>query len=122
MFPVIIWISGIVLEGLLLIRGWKVRHISKFPIFFSYLGLIFVQSVLLCFVARFHGAWYPAIYWTVELLDVFAGCGVVIEVYRIGLADFPGVKKVARNALLFVFSLTIGRVLVTAQEGFRTWS
>jgi len=122
MFPLIIWMSGIVLEGMLLIRCWRVRHVSKFPIFFSYLGLIFTQSLLLYFVSRFYTARYSATYWTFELLDVFAGCGVVFEIYRIGLADFPGVKRVARSALLFVFSLTIGRVLVTAQEGFPAWS
>jgi hypothetical protein len=122
MLPVIIWIGGIALEGMLLIRGWKVRHTSRFPIFFSYLGLIFTQSVLLYFVARFYNAAYSSTYWTLELLDVFAGCGVVFEIYRIALADFPGVKRVARSALLFVFSLTIGRVLVTAQEGFHRWS
>lgn len=122
MFPGIIWIGGIVLEAMLLLRGWKVRHFSKFPIFFSYVSLILVQSLGVYFVARFFAAWYPRVYWTFELLDVFAGCGVIFEIYRIGLADFPGAKKVARNALLIVFSLTIGRVLATAQEGFPAWS
>lgn len=122
MLPIIIWIGGMALEGLLLIRGWRNGTISKFPLFFFYIGLIFIQSVLLYFEARFYPVWYPGTYWAMELVDVFAGCAVVVEIYRTGLAPFPGVKKVARNALLFIFCLTIGRVFLTAQQGWPNWS
>ena len=90
--------------------------------FFSYLTLILVQSIVLYFVARFYVGQYAGLYWIFELLDIFAGCAVVAEVYRIGLADRPGVRKVARNVLLLVFCLTIGRVVVTAQEGLAKWT
>src|ERR1051326_472543 len=122
MLPIVIWITGMLLEGLLLVRSWRTGSIVKFPLFFFYIGLIFIQSALLYAVADFYPAWYPGIYWAMELVDVFAGCGVVVEIYRVGLADFPGVRKVARNALLFVFCLTVGRVLLTAQQGWPHWS
>lgn len=122
MFPIIVWICGIVLEGLLLARGSKSGNLSRFPMFFSYLTLILAQSIFLYVVARFYAGQYAGLYWTFELLDIFAGCAVVAEVYRIGLAERPGVRKVARNVLLLVFCLTIGRVVVTAQEGLARWT
>ena len=110
------------LEALLLLRGWRGGYISKFPIFFSYIGLILVQSLFLYFAVHLYPTTYAFWFWLLELLDVLAGCAVTLEIYRIGLAELPGAKKVARNALLFVFCLTIGRVLLTTQEGLPNWS
>ena len=118
----IAWMAGIVLEAVLLFRGWKGGHLSKFPMFFSYIGLVFLQSLLLYVTARYYWSRYSDAYWTFELVDVFAGCAVVVEIYRIGLAEFAGVRKIARNSLLLVFSLTFGRVVLTAQEGLSNWS
>lgn len=118
----IAWMATIILEVVLLFRGWKSGHLSKFPIFFFYISLVFLQSVLLYVTAHFYSARYSDAYWTFELVDVFVGCAVVVEIYRIGLAEYAGVRKMARNSLLFVFSLTFGRVVLTAQEGLSNWS
>src|SRR5215475_261548 len=122
MFALVVWFAGIVLEGVLLFRGWRARYVFRFPLFFSYIALIFLQSILLYFVGRYRPEAYPAFYWSLEFIDVFAGCAVVLEAYRVALAEFPGVAKLARNGLLLAFSLTFGRVLLTAQEGAQNWS
>lgn len=122
MFALVVWFAGIVLEGVLLFRGWRARHIFRFPLFFSYIALIFLQSILLFFVGRYRPDAYPAFYWSLEFIDVFAGCAVVLETCRLALVSFPGVAKLARNALLLAFLLTFGRVLLTAQEGAQNWS
>jgi hypothetical protein len=122
MFSLVVWLAGIFLEGVLLFRGWRARHFFRFPLFFSYVALIFLQSVLLYFIGRYSPGVYPRFYWSLEFIDVFAGCAVVLETYRVGLAEFPGVAKLARNGLLLAFLLTFGRVLLTVQQGARDWS
>ena len=122
MLALILWLTGIVLEGALLFRGWRAGQYGKFPLFYSYIGLVFVQSILLYVVASYYPSSYANLYWALEFVDVFAGCGVVLEIYRVGLLQFPGAGRLARNALLLVFLLTIGRVFVTAQEGSNGWS
>jgi hypothetical protein len=122
MAALFIWLAGIVLEGAILYRGWRAGGYAKFPLFYSYIGLVFAQSILLYVVIRSRPASYADVYWALEFVDVFVGCGVVLEIYRVGLQEFPGAARLARNALLLVFSLTVGRVFLTAQEGSRKWS
>jgi hypothetical protein len=122
MVALFLWLAGIALEGALLYRGWKSSQYSKFPFFYSYIGLVFVQSILLYIVGTYYPPSYADAYWALEFVDVFAGCGVVLEIYRVGLQEFPGAARLARNALLLVFLLTVGRVFLTAQEGSHKWS
>jgi hypothetical protein len=52
------------------------------------------------------------VYWLTEFLGVLIGCGVVLEICRLGLAFFPGAAAVGRNALLISFLLTVGKLFV----------
>jgi hypothetical protein len=122
MFAQTIWLSGIFLEGLLLLRSWRARHFIKFPFFFSYVALVLLQSLLRFCVNRFYPASYPGIYWFTEFVGVIAGCAVVIDLYRIGLATFHGVAKLARSALFVVFLATFIRVMLTSRPGALGWS
>jgi hypothetical protein len=122
MFAQAIWLAAICLEGFLVFRLWRARQFSAYPLFFSYLAFVLLQDVLRYLVGHSYAALYPGIYWSTEFLGVFAGCAVVLEFYWTALAQFPGVAKLARSALLLVFSLTFGKVLFTAIEGTHGWS
>ncbi len=98
-----IWVLGIFLEGLLLLRSWRARHFLKFPFFFSYVGFVLVQSVIRYGVNKFYPSQYANVYWCTEFVGVVAGCAVVLDFYRIALAEFLGVAKLARSALLLAF-------------------
>jgi len=104
-------------EALLLLRAWRKRTLARFPIFYSYIAFVLLQSILRTIILLEY-SWdskpYSIAYWTTEFIGVFAGCSIFFEFYKIALAGFPGAGKFARNALLFVFALTIGKVLVTA--------
>jgi hypothetical protein len=122
MFAQTIWLSGIFLEGLLLFRSWRARHFLKFPFFFSYIAFVLMQSLLRYLVRSVHPVWYPSVYWVTEFMGVVTGCAVVLEFYRIGLARFLGVAKLARMALFLVFLVTFIRVLLTSRQGVLGWS
>lgn len=122
MFAQAIWLAGICLEALLVFRIWRARHFRAYPLFFSYLTFVMVQEILRYLVAHSYPSLYPGIYWSTEFVGVFAGCAVVLEFQWIGLAQFPGVAKLARSALLLVFLLTVSKVLLTAMQGAHGWS
>ena len=115
-----IWVLGIFLEALLLFRSWRARHFLKFPFFFSYVGFVLVQSVIRYCVNKFYPSQYANVYWCTEFVGVVAGCAVVLDFYRIALAEFLGVAKLARSALLLAFVATFLRVLLG--QGTLAWS
>jgi hypothetical protein len=117
-----IWVLGILLEGLLLFRSWRARHFLKFPFFFSYVGFVLVQSAIRYCVNKFYPSQYANVYWCTEFVGVVAGCAVVLDFYRIALAEFLGVAKLARSALLLAFVATFLRVLLTSGQGTLGWS
>ena len=122
MFAQAIWVAAIFLEGLLIFRSWQTRLRAAYPLFFSYLAFVLTQDILRYADAHFRPSIYPGTYWTTEFLGVFAGCAVVLEFSWIALAQFPGVAKLARVAVTLAFSLTVGKVLLTALQGSHGWS
>jgi hypothetical protein len=117
-----IWIAGIGFELCLLYRSWRAQVFTRYPIFFLYISFVLSQSLLRYVFRVNYPKFYGGVYWTTEFLGIFAGCAIVFEFYKIGLANFPGAAKFSRNALLFVFSTTVGKVIVTASQGQAGWS
>ncbi len=122
MFAQAIWIAGITLEALLILRIWRTRNAGVYPLFFSYVTFILAQEILSYVVSHLRPTFYPGFYWSTEFIAVFAGCAVVLEFAWIGLAQFPGAAKLARAALIATFLLTVGKVLLTAMQGTMGWS
>lgn len=122
MFAQTIWWIGILLEAIIVIRGWRAGHLRKYPIFYAYLACVLVQDLLRFAAFRWYPRAYPHVYWDSELLSVFLGCGVIFEVYRVGLKSFPGTARMARNLLFFVFAMVIAKALVLASDTGGWWA
>jgi hypothetical protein len=106
-----IWWSGIALETLLLVRGFQGRLLSRFPVFYGYIGFVLLQSLLRFSVYHWRPQLYVPVYWITQALGVLFGCAVVFEVYRVGLRAYPGTAKMARNLLAFVFVMALTKAL-----------
>src|SRR6266436_3222549 len=106
-----IWWSCIVLEVLLLIRAVSGRLISRYPVFYGYIFFVFSQSILRSLVYRWGGKLYNPVYWTTEFLGFVMGCWVVLEIYRVALAAYPGTAKMARQVLAFLFALAAAKAI-----------
>ena len=70
---------------------------------------------------QWHPQLYRNVYWITEFLALMFGCGVVLEIYRVGLSAFPGTARMVRNALAFVFALALARGLAEAWTDPRWW-
>lgn len=121
MLGLIIWCSGIVLESFLLVRGLQVKLWARFPAFYTYILFVWLQSLLRFSIFHSRPQFYRPVYWITEGLGVLIGCAVVFEIYRVGLAAYPGTARMARNLLGLVFVLASTRALVGAWNDPRWW-
>lgn len=117
-----IWWSGILLETLLLIRGFRGRLLSRYPVFYAYIFFVFSQSLIRFSFYHWRPQSYPPIYWATEYLGVLIGCVVVFEIYRAALSAYPGTARMARNLLALVFVLAFTKVLVETWNDPHWWS
>jgi hypothetical protein len=121
MLGLIIWWSGIGLETFLLVRGFVGKLWARYPVFYMYVSFVWLQSLLRFSIYHSRPQYYSAIYWITEGIGVLAGCGVVFEIYRVGLAAYPGAARMARNLLGFVFVLAFTRAIVDTWNDPRWW-
>src|ERR1700674_2822254 len=116
-----IWWGCIALETLLLARGFRGRLLGRYPVFYAYIFFVCSQSLIRFSFYHSRPQLYPPIYWVTEYLGVLIGCGVVFEIYRVGLAAYPGTARMARNLLGFVFVLVSTKALVGVWNDPRWW-
>jgi len=117
-----IWWSGIALEALLLIRGLRGKLLARYPVFYVYIVFVWLQSLLRFSIYHSRPELYSSVYWITEWLGVLFGCGVVFEIYRVGLAAYPGTARMARNLLAFVFVMALTKGLVETWNNPHWWS
>ena len=112
-----VWWSTNALEALLLVRAVRGDFFRKYPIFYIYLSYVLFESFLrFCFYV-FKPDLYPSVYWFSQYVSVTIGYGVVWEIFRQALANYPGAGRVARTCLLTIFILVLCKVFLNALSG-----
>ena len=117
---IIVWVAFL-LELLILGRGIRYRLFLRFPLFFSYLTYIFLQSIVLYAIFQKAPQHYANAYWYCEFVALVLGSLILFEIYRIALRPYPGTARIARNLLFFVFAMTFAKVLVNQSFGAVYW-
>lgn len=117
-----IWWGGIALEILLLVRAYRTNLRLSYPVFYLYILFVLVQSFLRLLVHHYRSDLYAYIYWTTEFIGVFIGCGIVYEIYHIGLASFPGTARMARHLLTTLFVIAVAKAIADASNDPRWWA
>ena len=120
----LIWLSGVLLELLLLVGGAKDRRLLKaYPLFYGHVGCVF-----LCQLLRRGCYWlapgrYCEVYWYSQFVLILASYIVVFEIYRRTLATRPKLSTLANILLVLAFAASAGVVCATQVEGgFRSAS
>lgn len=107
-----IWWSSDALEIFLLVRGVSGRLIFRFPIFYTYILFVLLQSAIRIVAYQWYrDTLYGPVYWTTEFLAVAMGCWIVFEIYQVALAAYPGTAIMARKVLAFLFALALAKAL-----------
>jgi len=97
MLSLIIWCCGILLETLLLFRGFRAKLFLRYPNFYIYVLSLFLSdglSYVLLHVLKVPS--YEKWFWYSGFLILFLGCGIVLEIFRHVLSPYAGVEKLAR--------------------------
>lgn len=121
-FDYSLWWAGLLLEIVLLTRGLRAKLLSLYPVFYFYILFVLMQSLLRLIVYHYHSDLYRYIYWTTEFVGVAIGCGVVFEIYRVGLAAYPGTARMARRLLAILFLAALGKAIADASNDPRWWA
>ncbi|MGA2429249.1 MAG: hypothetical protein ABSH13_12190 [Candidatus Acidiferrum sp.] len=114
--------SCIALESVLLFRGLRSKLGSRYPAFYTYISFVLFQDLLCYFAFRWAPhLLYTYIYWITEFLCILLSCGIVLEVYRVGLSAYPGTARITRKVLGLVFVVALAKALVSAANDPRWW-
>jgi hypothetical protein len=122
MLSQVIWGSGVALEILLLVRGFRGKLASRYPVFYCYILFVFLQDIVRTVTYQLYRQIYRDLYWATEFLAVMFGCAVVFEIYRVGLASYPGTARMARRLLVFVFAAASLKALAGTWNDPRWWA
>ncbi len=100
----------------MLIRGLRGKLLSRYPVFYTYILFVWLQSLVRFFVFHASPGLYSSTYWFTDLLGVLIGCGVVFDIYRVGLSAYPGTARMARTLLCSVFLLALTKAIVDSSK------
>lgn len=114
MLSSVLWVLGPILESLIVIRAIRGKFLKEYKLFYFYIVWVLVRDLSLFAVYHTWSSGYPYVYWSSQFFSVLVGCGVVWEIYRVALANFPGAARMARSVLLFLFVITMSRIVVYA--------
>jgi hypothetical protein len=115
-----VWWVGIFLEILLLARAFRTK--LPYPVFYLYVFFVLLQSIVRLVVYHYRENLYDYVYWSTEFIGVILGCGIVYEIYRRGLAAFPGTARMARRILTVVFAMALAKAIADASGDPRWWA
>lgn len=102
-----IWLTGIVLEFLLLARSLQTRLIGRYPFFYTYSGAVLLMAILLLFPDLYR-RWY----WSTQFFTLLLGYGILLEILNHALAPYPGAERFARITGLVAFGLIMSFVVI----------
>jgi hypothetical protein len=105
MLILLLWLAGLLFEFLLLVRSVQTQTLAKYSYFYAYIFCVFIVSTVL-YIERSKPDFYDAWYWPTQFATLVIGFGVVLEVVRQALDDYPGAKRFAWRASCAVFALT----------------
>ncbi len=122
MFVYLIWWGAIALGALLLVRAFKERLLRKYPLFYSYIAWALLVDLVRFYLYRARPGSYQEFYWSSELVSILAAYGVILEIYKRALENYPGPARRAENLLLFVLFVTAANEVVnTLSSPSRSW-
>jgi len=113
---IILW-GGVLLEFLLLWRGFRGKLLRQLPFFYAYVSFVLLESLSLHSLYWSAPQEYARAYWIGQVTALLLGSLVLFEIYRVALRQYPGTARVARNLLLLVFALAFAKVLVNYSYG-----
>lgn len=103
MWSQIVWGTCIGLEALVLLRAARTKLLRRFPIFHLYISFVLLVDLVAIPLSKTSPDIYFLFYWLTAFLQAVLGYGVTVEIFNLSLKNYPGVARLARTLLMFVF-------------------
>jgi hypothetical protein len=114
MAGLVVWWIGIILLAVLLCRMALVGLLSRYPYFSAYIAAVLAESLVLLLFQPATSKRYWVAYWVSELLTATLSFGIALEGYNEALAQYPGVRRMARSLLSLLFAIVGAKVIVAS--------
>src|ERR1700722_5389976 len=108
-----VWLSGLLIEGIILVRSVLGRSLAKYPFFYLYIASVLAASMTLYVMAIVRPAVH-GLYWPKQYVTLFLGCGVIFEVSRHVFAQRVTLDRIARWTMLVTFGAIFLSVAIQA--------
>jgi hypothetical protein len=108
-----VWLGGLLIEGVILVRSVLGRSLAKYPYFYLYIASVFAASTAL-YVIRIVNPLEHGFYWPKQYVTLFLGCGVIFEVSRHVFAQRVTLDRIARWTMLVTFGAIFLSVAIQA--------
>jgi len=101
-FTVALWIVGLALEAILLLRGRKIGLLGQFPWFYSYMTYYFSVSLVSFIIFRLRPDLYATSYWYFYLVSLLAEFAVVLEISDHIFEPYLALRDLARFLIICI--------------------
>jgi hypothetical protein len=95
---------GMLLEMAILFRAACRKILSKYPLFYTYIGVVLLIDCSRYFVYMFDVPHWAVFYWYTQFFSVLVGYGVILEILKQSLDSFPGAERFGQYLVLGVFA------------------
>ncbi len=112
-----LWWGSNLLVSILLVRAIHGTYFLSYRVLYIYLSWVLVDSFVSFYLYVSRPWAYETYYWNAQFFSVALGYGVIWEIYTQVLADYPGVARLARSALLAIFVLLVSKTLAQTLSG-----
>ncbi len=102
-FTQFVWLAGILLEGVILIRAIYGKFLAKYSLFYLYIASVFVTSTFLYVINIVMPSLNTHLYWYVNFITLAMGCGVIFEISRQVFQHRVPLDRVARWSMAITF-------------------
>jgi hypothetical protein len=115
-FTQIVWLGGLFLEGVILVRSILGKSFAKHSLFYIYIASVLVKSatlwVIYVYIAK--PSLNLAVYWPTQYITLALGCGVIFEISRHVFEHRVTLDRLTRWSMVATFGLIFLLVAVHA--------
>lgn len=112
MLTLTIWRVAILLESVILFRGFRGKLLSTYPFFYAYVVSVLTFDCVFYFVYIMSRAAYERWNLAATILNLIFGYGIILEIFRHVLSPYPGAERFARitwfGAFVAIFCFVVG--------------
>src|ERR1700735_1207081 len=113
-FTQFVWLGGMLLEGVILVRSILGKSFAKYPLFYVYIASVLFTSGFLYVIYFVMPSKNVPFYWRAQYLTLALGCGVIFEISRNAFTQHVSLDRLVRWTMGMTFGIIFLLVAIHA--------